>query len=333
MRTFKGLSLDPKDAFRNIASMINTGMLITVIDGEERTDLGDAIFHQAKLYAEAASAYLFTCPQKTYTIPTPSPSPTHQLNAQTAAPDARTLGTRIRAMRKLREMTQAEVAEVVNVTAQAVCLWESDSVIMSVDKLLPLASALQCDPMWLLTGEEHSGNTGNALNTDTADVVIVDGKVVKNRTNNIPPDIGERITLARENIDMTVSELASLLDVDRDIIGQWEDSTGEPGLSHTVPLCEALKCNLNWLITGEETPVIKPADDAAAIGKRINQRRVELRMSPVALQEITGAPDGSVFRWETGKIMPPDNYIDSLAKALETSVTWLLTGKDIAKES
>ncbi|EOC3267761.1 helix-turn-helix domain-containing protein [Salmonella enterica subsp. enterica serovar Montevideo] len=152
MRTFKGLSLDPKDAFRNIASMINTGMLITVIDGEERTDLGDAIFHQAKLYAEAASAYLFTCPQKTYTIPTPSPSPTHQLNAQTAAPDARTLGTRIRQLRKERMLTQAEVAAAVNVTAQAVYLWESDSVIMSVDKLLPLADALQCDPMWLLTG-------------------------------------------------------------------------------------------------------------------------------------------------------------------------------------
>ncbi|EIC4353505.1 helix-turn-helix domain-containing protein [Salmonella enterica] len=70
-----------------------------------------------------------------------------------------TIGTRIRELRKERQLTQADIAEAVNVSTQTICLWENDNATMSVDKLIPLASALQCDPMWLL-----SGNTTKEVN-------------------------------------------------------------------------------------------------------------------------------------------------------------------------
>lgn len=54
METFKGLSLQPADAFKNIASMIEAGMLISVVDSEESSDLSDCIFCIVKRYAEAA---------------------------------------------------------------------------------------------------------------------------------------------------------------------------------------------------------------------------------------------------------------------------------------
>lgn len=57
MKTFKGLSLEPVDAFRNIAAMIEVAMLISVTDKDDSSDLGDCIFQQAKLYAEAAGDY------------------------------------------------------------------------------------------------------------------------------------------------------------------------------------------------------------------------------------------------------------------------------------
>lgn len=54
MNTFKGLSLQPADAFKNIATLIEAGMLVSVIDSEESADLGDCIFCITRRYAEAA---------------------------------------------------------------------------------------------------------------------------------------------------------------------------------------------------------------------------------------------------------------------------------------
>ena len=54
MKSFKGLSLNPPDAFRNIALMIEVGLLLTVMDGEDHTDGGDYVLSIAKKYAEAA---------------------------------------------------------------------------------------------------------------------------------------------------------------------------------------------------------------------------------------------------------------------------------------
>ncbi|MDJ3787338.1 hypothetical protein LEI94_22775 [Salmonella enterica] len=54
MNTFKGLTLEPEAAFRQIAAIIEAGMIISVIDNEESPDLSDCIFCIAKKYAEAA---------------------------------------------------------------------------------------------------------------------------------------------------------------------------------------------------------------------------------------------------------------------------------------
>lgn len=54
IKTFKGLSLMPSDAFRNISAMIEVGLLLTVIDGEDKSDGGDYVLTIARQYAEAA---------------------------------------------------------------------------------------------------------------------------------------------------------------------------------------------------------------------------------------------------------------------------------------
>ncbi|ECM3181868.1 hypothetical protein QB94_16755 [Salmonella enterica subsp. enterica serovar Newport] len=54
MNTFKGLTLEPEIAFRQIAAIIEAGIIISIIDNEESPDLSDGIFCIAKKYAEAA---------------------------------------------------------------------------------------------------------------------------------------------------------------------------------------------------------------------------------------------------------------------------------------
>ncbi|MDJ7441965.1 helix-turn-helix domain-containing protein [Salmonella enterica] len=150
--------------------------------------------------------------------------------------------------------------------------------------------------------------------------------------------IGTRIRQLRKDQGITAADLAHMIGEHEDIITQWESDIGEPVLSFAIPLCQALRCDLNWLITGEGSNV-KPAQpapvnvmkgaDLANIGVRIESRRNEMGMSPLKLAEKIDTSGAMILEWEAGKAIPHSGYIDKLAKALNTTVTWLITGNHI----
>lgn len=149
-------------------------------------------------------------------------------------------------------------------------------------------------------------------------------------TDYIPYNIGNRIQIAREEIGMSEDDLAEKLNIHPGDVLAWEDSTDQLPAEMIIPLANALKCDPMWLLGDSESnaPVkVMQNVDVSTIGKRIGVARVKQRMYTEELENAIHAPEGSVFRWETGKAIPSSQYIDNLAKALNTSVTWLLTGK------
>ncbi|EOZ4488706.1 hypothetical protein ACQLT9_005642 [Salmonella enterica subsp. diarizonae] len=54
---FKGLTLEPETAFRQIAALIEAGLIISVTDMNDKSDLSDCVFILARQYAEAAHDY------------------------------------------------------------------------------------------------------------------------------------------------------------------------------------------------------------------------------------------------------------------------------------
>lgn len=62
MKTFKGLTLEPETAFRQIAALIEAGLIeagliISVTNTNDKSDLSDCVFILARQYAEAAHDY------------------------------------------------------------------------------------------------------------------------------------------------------------------------------------------------------------------------------------------------------------------------------------
>ncbi|EJX0850501.1 hypothetical protein ODD70_004875 [Salmonella enterica] len=57
MKTFKDLTLEPEAAFRQIATLIEAGLIISVTDTNDKSELSDCVFILAKRYAEAAHDY------------------------------------------------------------------------------------------------------------------------------------------------------------------------------------------------------------------------------------------------------------------------------------
>ncbi|HAF2212617.1 TPA: helix-turn-helix transcriptional regulator [Salmonella enterica] len=76
------------------------------------------------------------------------------------------------------------------------------------------------------------------------------------------------------------------------------------------------------VITGDAGADVGDAD-ISTIGKRIGVMRVKQHMSAQELEDVIGAPEGSVFRWETGKIVPSAMDIAMLADVLKCNKEWL----------
>ncbi|ECQ2203426.1 helix-turn-helix transcriptional regulator [Salmonella enterica] len=76
------------------------------------------------------------------------------------------------------------------------------------------------------------------------------------------------------------------------------------------------------VITGDAGADVGDAD-IFTIGKSIGVARVKQHMSVQELEDAIGAPEGSVFRWETGKIVPSAMDIAMLADVLKCNKEWL----------
>ncbi|ELD0412623.1 TPA: helix-turn-helix domain-containing protein [Escherichia coli] len=62
-----------------------------------------------------------------------------------------------------------------------------------------------------------------------------------------------RLRTQREACGLTTAELARLLDLDEEIIIQWESGEYEPTISMLIPLANVLGCDPMWLLTGKPT--------------------------------------------------------------------------------
>ncbi|EJX4925523.1 helix-turn-helix domain-containing protein [Salmonella enterica] len=197
-----------------------------------------------------------------------------------------------------------------------------------------------------LRGSKFDGISTDLLNATheySLDISLIKPRINKPTapTDYIPNNIGYRIQITRENLGMSEDDLAEKLDIHPGDVLTWEDGTDQPLAGMIIPLSNALKCDPMWLLTGQgnnanqaaPAPVsIMKGADLANIGVRIKNRRNETGMGVDKLADAIDVPIHQIYQWEAGKAIPHSGYYDRLAKALNTSVTWLMTGKDISGE-
>lgn len=69
---------------------------------------------------------------------------------------AQSMGARIRALREVQRLTQAELGSIVGVSAQAVCQWESGATAaIRTETFIRLVQALETDYVFLVWGTTH----------------------------------------------------------------------------------------------------------------------------------------------------------------------------------
>ncbi|EEC7263603.1 helix-turn-helix domain-containing protein [Escherichia coli] len=144
------------------------------------------------------------------------------------------------------------------------------------------------------------------------------------------------IRTKREACGLTTAELARLLDLDEEIIIQWESGEYEPTISMLIPLANVLGCDPLSLLSENNTavPVRVNAPEAhmESIGTRIKSARKKLGLTESDLARMINTYSDPINDWECGIHEVPADQIVPLASALNCDLVWLLTGKSEAKE-
>ncbi|EJI9078057.1 helix-turn-helix domain-containing protein [Salmonella enterica] len=116
----------------------------------------------------------------------------------------------------------------------------------------------------LATSNNHEyseiGDTIVTLATDYA--FEVKNAIFYSRQDIAPekqPEYMVNLRAQREACGLTTTELARLLDLDEEIILQWESGEYEPTISMLIPLANILGCDPMWLLTGESSNHQSPA--------------------------------------------------------------------------
>ena len=89
------------------------------------------------------------------------------------------IGERITFLRKERNISQAQLAKLLDVTRQAVSKWENDLTAPDTIKLIQLADVLNTDVEYLATGNHQNANMKPEVITIEKPVEIIVEKVVE----------------------------------------------------------------------------------------------------------------------------------------------------------
>lgn len=73
--------------------------------------------------------------------------------------------------------------------------------------------------------------------------------------------------------------------------------------------------------------------DTLEIGKRIKERRKELRLTQLDIKEKTGISSGNMSDIERGNRLPAANTLLQLSEVLQCSIDYLLRGKSSISEN
>lgn len=145
------------------------------------------------------------------------------------------------------------------------------------------------------------------------------------------------IRTKREACGLTTAELARLLDLDEEIIIQWESGEYEPTISMLIPMANVLGCDPLSLLSEKNSAaavtVNQPDIQEESIGTRIEAARKKVGLTEADLARMIHTYNDPINDWECGICEVPASQIIPLANALGCDPMWLLTGGPIARAS
>ena len=218
---------------------------------------------------------------------------------------------------------QKEVANIIGISEHSFTKYLNGR-IPQAEILYKIASFYGTTMEWLLTGIENRIDISPNSNKIT---------------------IGDRIRYLRNESNLSMAELAEIINVSSSNISDWENGKTNPSSINLLSLSNYFKASADWLLTGEsyclspkksisdrvksELKYDKTLDKINAIefGKRLKFVIEESNTTQKSLAKQIGISQTSMTNYVNGRI-PEINILYALSKILGVSIEWFLTGKE-----
>ena len=178
-----------------------------------------------------------------------------------------TLAERLAALRKQAKLSQADVAEKLSLSRQAVSKWESGKGLPSLIAYSVLSYLYGISVDMILSGKEAE-----------------DDHTLPKLKNQ---QFHEALREARRHRKISQESLAQSLSVSRQSVSKWESGKAEPDADHLIALAELLKVSLSQLLPSADTqPPVPPKE----LPKKAPAKKPIKKETPVQVEQPIEKP-------------------------------------------
>lgn len=143
--------------------------------------------------------------------------------------------------------------------------------------------------------------------------------------------IYKRLRDIREDKDMTQSDIAEVLKVDKSTYSKWETETEVMPLRRVVAFANFTKKSLDYItgLSDDSSDIEYIINvDKKAIGKRLKDTRIKLKYTQEDLANLLGSCQSCISDYETGNKLIPSIYAFEICRLYNKSFDWLVCGID-----
>ncbi|MQL52711.1 helix-turn-helix domain-containing protein [Desulfofundulus thermobenzoicus] len=199
------------------------------------------------------------------------------------------LGQKIRDFRRERGITLTELARQLNISPSYLSAVEREIRKPSIPMLNKISEALNVSVSYLV------GDNDDALT-------------------------GDKLRFIRESRGLSIDDLAEISELPVSLLEKFENGQASPDLEDLKKLSAALNISLRYFL--EQT------DRSHSLGYRLRRLRQKQGLTVAALADKAGVSPGLLSQIENGQTTPLLDTLESIARALHTSVSYFLTKQD-----
>lgn len=187
-------------------------------------------------------------------------------------------------LREKANLTQSELAELMNLSIRAVASWESGERKPPIDKLEWLADFYHVDTDYILGRSDVC--TQKHL-SQTIDGIHRKVDLQRTRSNTLYMSTGKRIKQLRETAGLTQSKLSEIIGKGQQAVSKWENDQSIPDFDSLTFLAQYFCVSIDYLLCMERNREMK----------RTSESNGELRKEIILLLE--GLSDSDIQRvWD-----------------------------------
>ena len=149
------------------------------------------------------------------------------------------IGARLRQLRKGQNISCKELAQMFDITENAVQSWERGSKTPNENRLIALSKFYDVSLKWIICGDEQSMFEDNALLTSS-----------KTARKIVQEYVGKRFRALREERKLTRDEAGAEFDMPKRAIGRWETGTFIPARKRLVEIAGFYGVSVDWILHG-----------------------------------------------------------------------------------